>query len=95
MFNKIIKYIVYLLSFLIIIAFFALIYGIYIKIFPKTLNNYNIDEVVSLSLKQNQKIKEIQVMDDNIILIIIEDVDEIQGIIFNIDTQEIIQRLTK
>ena len=77
------------------IAFIAVIYGMYIKISSKTLNNHNIDEIISMSLTQNQKIKEIQVIDNNRILIIIEDDNEIQGIIFNIDTQEIIHRIEK
>lgn len=77
------------------IAFIAVIYGMYIKISSKALNNYNIDEIISMSLTQNQKIKEIQVIDNNRILIIIEDDNEIQGIIFNIDTQEIIHRIEK
>ena len=67
----------------------------YIKITSKTLNNHNIDEIISMSLTQNQKIKEIQVIDNNRILITIEDDNEIQGIIFNIDTQEIIYRVEK
>ena len=67
----------------------------YIKISSKTLNNHNIDEIISMSLTQNQKIKEIQVIDNNRILITIEDDNEIQGIIFNIDTQEIIYRVEK
>ena len=67
----------------------------YIKISSKTLNNHNIDKIISMSLTQNQKIKEIQVIDNNRILITIEDDNEIQGIIFNIDTQEIIYRVEK
>ena len=67
----------------------------YIKISSKALKNYDIDEIASMSLMQNQVIKEIQVIDNNRILITIEDDNEIQGIIFNIDTQEIIQRITK
>ena len=93
MFNKIIKYIVYLLSFLIIIAFFAVIYGLYIKISSKTSKNYN--KVSSLSLIIGQEIKNIQVIDNNRILITITEDSEIQGIIFDIDKKEIIQRIKK
>ena len=95
MFEKIIKYIVYALSLLIIISFFAVIYGIYIKISPKASKNYNIDEIVSLSLIQDQEIKNMQVIDNNRILITIVNDDEIQGVIFDINSQEIIQRIKK
>ena len=67
----------------------------YIKISPKALKNYTIDEIVSLSLIQGQEIKNIQVIDNNRILITIVDDDEIQGVIFDINSQEIIQRIKK
>ena len=95
MFEKKIKYVVYVLSFLIIIALFAVIYGMYTKISPITSKNYNIDGVVSLSLNQDQEIKNMQVINDNRILITIGDDNGIQGIIFDIDSQKIIQRIKK
>ena len=70
----------------------------YIKISSKASKNYNmdkIDKIVSLTLIKNQEIKNMQVIDNNRILIIVGNDDEIQGIIFNIDTQEIIQRIKK
>ena len=67
----------------------------YIKISPKTPKNYNIDEVVSLSLNQDQEIKNMQVINNNRILITIVDDNETQGIIFDIDSQKIIQRIKK
>ena len=66
----------------------------YIKISPKASKNYNIDEIVSLSLIQDQEIKNMQVIDNNRILIVIED-EDIQGIIFDIDNQKIIHRIKK
>ena len=70
----------------------------YIKISSKASKNYNmdkIDKIVSLTLIKNQEIKNMQVIDNNRILIIVGNDDEIQGIIFNIDTQKIIQRIKK
>ena len=67
----------------------------YIKISPKAPKNYNIDEVVSLSLNQDQEIKNMQVINNNRILITIVDDNETQGIIFDIDSQKIIQRIKK
>tara|TARA_B100000315_G_C14371368_1_gene493118 strand:- start:398 stop:685 length:288 start_codon:yes stop_codon:yes gene_type:complete len=95
MFEKIIKYIVYTLSLLIIIALISVIYGMYIKISPKVPKNYNINEVVSLLLNQDQEIKDMQAINNNRILITILDDNEIQGIIFDIDSQKIIQRIKK
>ena len=95
MFKKIINYVVYILSILIIIAFIAVVYGVYKKIVPKITKYNNINEVISLSLNQNQRIKNIQFMKNNRILITIVDNNEIQGIIFDIKSQKIIQRITK
>ena len=62
----------------------------YIKISSKALKNYNIDEIVSLSLISDQEIKNMQVIDNNRILIIIVANGKIQGVIFNINSHEII-----
>ena len=67
----------------------------YIKIAPVTPNNYTIEELVSLSLTKDQKIESIQRLSDNKILINITDGGEIQGIIFDINRQEIVQRIKK
>ena len=75
------------------IAFFAVIYGVYIKISTKTSKNFN--KVKSLSLLPDQKVKNIEVIDNNRILITIVKDDEIQGIIFDIDKQEIVRRIMK
>ena len=67
----------------------------YIKISSKASKNYNIDEIISLSLIQDQEIENMQVIDSNRILITIVTDDEIQGVIFDINSQEIIQRIKK
>ena len=67
----------------------------YIKISPKVPKDYNINEVVSLLLNQDQEIKNMQVINNNRILITIVDDNETQGIIFDIDSQKIIQRIKK
>ena len=84
-----------MLSSLIIIAFFAVMYGMYTKIFPKTQKNNSINEIVSLSLTQGQEIKDMQVINNNRILITIVDDNGTQGIIFDIDSQKIIQKINK
>ena len=67
----------------------------YKKIVPKIPKYNNINEIISLSLNQNQRIKNIQFMKNNRILITIVDNNEVQGIIFDIKSQKIIQRITK
>ena len=65
----------------------------YIKISSKASINFN--KVTSLLLNADQKINNMQIIDNNRILITISDEDEIEGIIFDIDKQEIIQRIKK
>ena len=65
----------------------------YIKISTKASINFN--KVTSLKLVADQEIINMQVIDNNIILITISSDNEIQGIIFDIDKQEIIQRIIK
>ena len=67
----------------------------YKKIFPKIPKYDNINEVISLSLNQNQRIKNIQFMKNNRILVTIVDNNEVQAIIFDIKSQKIIQKITK
>ena len=67
----------------------------YLKTSTKASKNYIIDDIVSLSLNKNQEIKNIKIIDNNRILITIGGEDEVQAIIFDIDRQEIIQRITK
>ena len=89
--EKILKYIVYFLGFLIIVAFFVVIYGIYINISNKSSINYNQNSLTSLSLIQKNEIKNIQVIDKNRILFIIDNDNKIQNIIFDTDKQKIIK----
>tara|TARA_Y100000588_G_scaffold388038_1_gene487280 strand:+ start:732 stop:1007 length:276 start_codon:yes stop_codon:yes gene_type:complete len=89
--EKILKYIVYFLGFLIIVAFFIVIYGIYINISNKSSINYNQDSLISLSLIQKNKIKNIQIIDKNRILFTIDNDNKIQNIIFDTDKQKIIK----
>ena len=83
---------------MIIAAFFAVIYGMYLKIYPKSLANNNlgnIEKILSLSLNQDHKIQNIQVIDENKILVNVIYNGEIQGIIFDINKEKILQRIKK
>ena len=72
-----------------------MLYGMYIKIYPKASKNHDLDKIVSLKLEKNKKIKSMQVINNNRILIIINDDNEIEGLVYDIDSQKIIQRIQK
>ena len=95
MFDKIIKKIVYLLSFLIIISLFGIIYGMYRNISSKSLKNSDLATNISLSLDQDQEIKNMQVIKEGRILITVGNDHEIQGIVYDLNNQKIIQRINK
>jgi len=76
------------------IALFGVIYGLYINIYPKS-SLKSIKTEVSFLLNQEQKIKNMQVIDEDKILITIEDDSQVQGIIYDINKKKIIQRLNK
>ena len=70
----------------------------YTKIYLKSsINNTveNLDKVISLSLSKGQEIKNIEVIDNYRILINIIYEGEVQGIIFDINKQKILQRIKK
>ena len=83
------------MSILIVTALFGVIYGIYTKISSKSLKNLDLSENVSLSLDQDQKIINIQVIDKGRILITIKHSGDIKGIIYDINNQKIIQTINK
>ena len=92
--EKIIKNIVYFLSVLIIIALFAVVYGMYIRISHKSSKN-NVPDDISLLLNKDQEIINMQVIDQNRILVTIENNNQIHGIIYDINKKKIIQSLNK
>ncbi|MBI04861.1 MAG: hypothetical protein CMI96_03480 [Pelagibacteraceae bacterium] len=95
MFEKLIKYIVYILSILIIIALGALIYGIFKK---TSLNSFNHEENIfefSLNLNSNQKIESLEVIDSNNLLIIIDTENHLEGVIYNLRSKKVIQKISK
>jgi len=83
------------LSFLIAIAFFGIIYGMYIKITSKSSENYDLSKNISLLLKKDQEIKNMQVIDNNNILITIGNEKEIKGIIYDTKNKKILQTISK
>ena len=67
----------------------------YIKITSKSSENYDLSKNISLLLKKDQEIKNMQVIDNNNILITIGNEKEIKGIIYDTKNQKILQTISK
>ncbi len=87
--QKILKFIVILLGILIVICFFALVYGLYIKTTKKQSNlETNLIEY-NLNLEKGQKITDIDMIDNNRILFTIKSNDKVYALIYDIETSNI------
>ena len=81
--KKIIQYIVIILAILIILCFIALIVGVYLKISGNQNNSdYNTIEY-SLNLAEDEKIIDMQVLNNNEILILISNSMNTYGIVYD------------
>ena len=85
-----IQFVVIILGVLIIIAFLAIIYGMYLKISTSSNNLMNTPYIFSAKLNNNEKIMNIEVIDKNKLLILIESADNIKGAIYDIENNKII-----
>ena len=89
--KNIIQSIVIILGILIIFAFLALIYGMYLKISTTGKNLLDTAIIFSSQLSNNEKIMDIEVLDKNKLLILIEKNDMIKGAIYDVDNNQIIR----
>ena len=80
---------------MIILAFLALIYGMYLKISTSTNNIVSLDNLYSLKLKNNEKIRNIEVIDKNNLLIVIENTNNIKAGIYDINNNKIIRYIER
>ncbi len=89
--KNILQFIVAILALLIVLCFFALIYGLYIKIGKKQskleVNNIS----YNLSLDKGHDITDIDLLDNKKILFTIKNNDKIYAIIYDIKSKEIIK----
>ena len=95
MFKKTVQYIVVFLGILIIFAFFALIYGMYLKISTNSENMILNPENISLNLKKEEEIVDIRIIDENRLLIIIKNSNTLKGAVYNIKQQKILEFINK
>ena len=80
-----------MLGVFIILAFLAIIYGMYLKISKSSNNLINTPYIFSTKLNNNEKILNIEVIDKNKLLILIESADNIKGAIYDIENNKIIR----
>jgi|TARA_B100000745_G_scaffold32318_1_gene20234 hypothetical protein len=86
-----IQFVVIILGVFIILAFLAIIYGMYLKISKSSNNLINTSYIFSTKLNNNEKILNIEVIDKNKLLILIESADNIKGAIYDIENNKIIR----
>ena len=95
MLKKTLHYIVVFLGILIIFAFFALIYGMYLKISTNPENMILNPENISLNLKKEEEIVDIRIIDENRLLIIIKNSSTLKGAVYNIKQKKILEFINK
>ena len=88
--KNLIQFVVIILGIFIIIAFLAIIYGMYLKISTSSNNFINTPHIFSTKLNNNEKILNIEVIDKNKLLVLIESADNVKGAIYDIENNKII-----
>tara|TARA_X000001036_G_C20051835_1_gene551257 strand:+ start:44 stop:331 length:288 start_codon:yes stop_codon:yes gene_type:complete len=87
------KFIVIFLAILIIICFAFLLYGLYSKISNTEVASNEQITSYSLNLSNSQSIKNIEIIDENNLLVIVSDNDQLSLFIYNIDKHKIISKI--
>ena len=95
MYKNIIQSIVIILAILIVFAFLALIYGMYLKISKPTDILIKNTDFFSSNLSKDEKIMNIEVIDKGHILILINKDNNVKGAIYNIKKNKIIRIIDK
>jgi hypothetical protein len=93
--KNVIQNIVIILGILIIIAFLTLIYGMYSKISNSSKNLNNSSLIFSANLTENEKIKNIEILDKNKLLILIDSNKVIKAAIYDINKNKIIKIINR
>ena len=91
--NYFLKFVVIFLAVLIFICFTFLLYGLYSKISnTQDLSNKEITNY-SLNLKNSENIKDIKIIDENNVLVVISDDDQLYLIMYNLKENKILSRI--
>jgi len=91
--NNFLKFTVIFLAILIIICFAFLLYGLYSKISNKEVSSYEEITSYSLNLSNSESIKDIKIIDENNLLIVVSNTNQIYLIIYNLDKKKIISKI--
>ena len=95
MYKNIIQSIVIIFAILIVFAFLALIYGMYLKISKPTDILIKNTDFFSSNLSKDEKIMNMEVIDKGHILILINKDNNVKGAIYNIKKNKIIRIIDK
>ena len=91
--NNFLKFMVLFLAILIFICFSFLLYGLYSKISnTQVLSNEEI-LTYSLNLSNSENIKEIKIINENNLLVVISDDDQLYFIIYNLDQKKTVSKV--
>ena len=91
--NNFLKFTVIFLAILIFICFVFLLYGLYAKISnTEVLSNEEITNY-SLNLTNTENIKDIKIINENNLLIVVSNNDQIYFVIYNLDKKKIISKI--
>ena len=91
--NKFLKFVVIFLAVLIVICFALLLYGFYSKISNNQKISNNDILNFSLNLKSSENIKDIKIIDQNNVLIVISDNDQLYLIMYNLKNNKIVSKI--
>ena len=91
--NKFLKFVVIFLAVLIVICFALLLYGFYSKISNNQKISNNDVLNFSLNLKSSENIKDIKIIDQNNVMIVISDNDQKYLIMYNLKNNKIISKI--
>ena len=91
--NSFLKFLVIFLAVLIIICFALLLYGFYSKISNNQKISNNDVLNFSLNLKSSENIKDIKIIDQNNVLIVISDNDQLYLIMYNLKNNKIVSKI--
>ena len=91
--NKFLKFVVIFLAVLIVICFALLLYGFYSKISNNQKISNNDVLNFSLNLKSSENIKDIKIIDQNNVLIVISDNDQLSLIMYNLKNNKIVSKI--
>ena len=91
--NKFLKFVVIFLAVLIVICFALLLYGFYSKISNNQKISNNDVLNFSLNLKSSENIKDIKIIDQNNVLIVISGNDQLYLIMYNLKNNKIVSKI--